>query len=164
MTSSLLACEISTVPQLHPSIQKPLLEIWSSEYRLDHITLFKNNKIQSDPALEAEESFLIIWTPWLCRVCSNTQNHPCLRLILATCPLAGSERSCKPVIVLGQFPEDVLKGSAPHTHTHERRIPSPLRWGPGQEPVFHQGVQNSTTFPEFQSRAKPYILLSSARS
>lgn len=77
--------------------------------------------MQSGPALEAEESFLIIWSPRLCQVCCNTQKHPCLRLTLATCPLVGSERSCKPVTVLGQLPEDVLKAQH-HTHTHTHTL------------------------------------------
>lgn len=82
-----------------------------------------------------------MWTIQLCPICSSTHSDPCLCLILATCEPAGLVLCCKPVIVLGQLPKDVLKARLTHarthahtnTRTHCSRIPPPSRWGTGQE-------------------------------
>lgn len=79
-------------------------------------------------------SLLIIWTVQLCQICSNTQCKPCLCLISATCEPVCLVLCCKPVIVLGQLPKDVLKAHH-HTQTHCSKIPPPPPpwWGAGQE-------------------------------
>lgn len=68
---------------------------------------------------------LIIRVIGLCQVCSSTQRDSGLCLILATCEPACLVQCCKPVIVLGQLPEDVLKARhATHTQTHTAALSS----------------------------------------